>query len=129
MPLMRQPLVRSPPSSVSAIALTISSLPSALIVGGWIGLVFFILTTLWIIAFKQEGLVEAWPPSENLYAALGMEIEVKPEEVAAPLPKPSEFVEFTHGVETEIVEGQLNLIISGKAKNNGNFAVEIPNMR
>lgn len=102
---------------------------SALIVGGWIGLVFFILTTLWIIAFKQEGLVEAWPPSENLYAALGMEIEVKQEEVAAPLPKPSTFVEFTHGVETEIVEGQINLIISGKAKNNGTFAVEIPNMR
>lgn len=102
---------------------------SALVAGGWIGLIFFILTTLWIISFKQENLMEAWPPSENLYAALGMEIEVKQEEVAAPLPNPSTFVEFTHGVETEIVEGQINLIISGKAKNNGTFAVDIPNMR
>ncbi len=102
---------------------------SALVVGGWIGLSFFILTTLWIIAFKQESLIEAWPPSENLYAALGMETEVRQEEVAAPLPQPSTFVEFSHGVETEIVEGRINLIISGKVKNTGTFAVEIPNLR
>ena len=102
---------------------------SALVVGGWIGLIFFILTTLWIIAFKQESLIEAWPPSENLYAALGMETEFRQEEAAAPLPKPSAFVEFSHGVETEIVEGRINLIISGKVKNIGAFAVEIPNLR
>lgn len=104
---------------------------SPVIIGGWIALSIFILTTLGIVIFEQEFLLDTWPPSGKLYASLGMEIEVEQEEAAAaaPLPKPSEVVEFTHGAETEIVDGHIKLNISGKLKNNGTFAVEIPPMK
>lgn len=102
---------------------------SALIVGGWIGLIAFILTAAWIIAFKQAFLVEAWPPAHKLYATLGMEIEVEEEVVAPPQPKPSEVVKFTHGAENEITGGRIKLTVSGKLVNNGTFTVQIPVLR
>lgn len=101
---------------------------SATIVGGWVVLVTFILTTAWIIAYKQEFLIESWAPSEKLYATLGMEIEVREDEVTAPLAKPSEIVTLTHAAETVIVEGQIKLSIQGKLTNTGTYTVELPEL-
>lgn len=104
---------------------------STAIVGGWIVLIFFVLTTLWILAVKQEFLIEAWPPSEKLYVTLGIEIEVRKEEAAASPapPDPGKFVDFTDEAETKILDGSIKLSISGKLTNNGAFAVEIPTLR
>lgn len=102
---------------------------STAIVGGWIVLIFFVLTTLWIVSVKQEFLIEAWPPSAKLYTTLGIEIEAPKEEVVAPPPDPSTFVDFTDDAETEIIDGNIKLSISGKLSNNGTVAVEIPEMR
>lgn len=106
-----------------------------LILGGWIALVLFWLTVLFVTIGMKETVVAAYPGTSSLYSAfsgLSDTERFRPEE-GVPLTKPITETEvyvsaklFENLTRIDTIDGKQQLVISGVVENTGNRAANVP---
>jgi hypothetical protein len=105
------------------------------ILGGWIALVLFWLTVLFILIGMKETVVTAYPGTSKLYSVfsgLSDAERFRPEEgetLSAPITETEVYVSaklFENLTRIDTIDGKQQLVISGVIENTGNRAANVP---